>query len=515
MASDTKPNVTVAGGVPAEESKALRGGGGGGPPQAPGSAVASTKAEAALGTGPNAVGTQQPNAGQQQPVRKISALDIQLVQNLIERCLQLYMTRKEVVSTLQHQARIEPGFTSLVWQKLEEQNPDFFRAYYTRLKVKDQMELFNTCLEYQAQLLQKSRPMNQQMAGPTNTQTMPALPPKMMHHPQHMQNGHVMAPMQYPMQGQMGHPGMQHPGVAVNGMMMPPSHQQPYPMPNQHHLNMEQQYGMQTMPNGQRPGEMHGMPMHPHPVGSPGPYGQPQMYPQMGGPHQGYDQHYSQGGQPGMGQQGRGGQHPGMGGVASSSGMPHTMPYQMHPQHQHPHMQQQMPHQMMGAPHQQQQDMGMSMQQQQQQSSQQNQQQQNPQSSQQQTQQQLHQSQNPGSMMSTSGLQDSQASNPQANQSDPSLLSSAYGSTGNLQSQGLPSDMNNPENSLLAHLPTNFSLTDLSLELSNQLNDGPAESPLALFSGGGLDGGLGEDPNKTYRLPRNFSLSDMTLDFEN
>ena len=40
-----------------------------------------------------------------------------------------------------------------MWQKLEEQNPEFFKAYYTRLKVKDQMELFNTLLEYQAQLL--------------------------------------------------------------------------------------------------------------------------------------------------------------------------------------------------------------------------------------------------------------------------------------------------------------------------------------------------------------------------
>ena len=33
------------------------------------------------------------------------------------------------------QAKIEPGFTNLVWEKLEEQNPDFFKAYYIRLKV--------------------------------------------------------------------------------------------------------------------------------------------------------------------------------------------------------------------------------------------------------------------------------------------------------------------------------------------------------------------------------------------
>ena len=48
--------------------------------------------------------------------RRVSTSDIQLVQNLIERCLQMYMSQKEVVSTLQSQAKIEPGFTGLVWQ---------------------------------------------------------------------------------------------------------------------------------------------------------------------------------------------------------------------------------------------------------------------------------------------------------------------------------------------------------------------------------------------------------------
>eukprot|EP00959_Pyramimonas_sp_CCMP1952_P345226 7229696-Pyramimonas_sp.AAC.1 len=106
-----------------------------------------------------------------------SAIQQSFVQNLIERCLQLYMTRRDVVSTLQHQAKIEPGFTSLgavrgkqkattlklqtvcdvfaVWKKLEEQNPEFFRAYYTRLKIKDQIVLFNQLLEQHAQLMQK------------------------------------------------------------------------------------------------------------------------------------------------------------------------------------------------------------------------------------------------------------------------------------------------------------------------------------------------------------------------
>ncbi|KAJ7525660.1 hypothetical protein O6H91_17G060800 [Diphasiastrum complanatum] len=89
--------------------------------------------------------------------RSISCKDIQLVQNLIERCLQLYMNKGEVINTLLNQAKIQRSFTSLVWQKLEEQNPDFFRAYYTRLKLKKQIMLFNELLEQQADLMQKMR----------------------------------------------------------------------------------------------------------------------------------------------------------------------------------------------------------------------------------------------------------------------------------------------------------------------------------------------------------------------
>jgi hypothetical protein len=53
------------------------------------------------------------SGGKGGPARKISCEDIQLVQNLIERCLQLYMNQREVIQTLNFQAKIEPGFTSL------------------------------------------------------------------------------------------------------------------------------------------------------------------------------------------------------------------------------------------------------------------------------------------------------------------------------------------------------------------------------------------------------------------
>ncbi|XP_019454661.1 PREDICTED: nuclear receptor coactivator 6-like isoform X2 [Lupinus angustifolius] len=87
------------------------------------------------------------------PVKQVSRQDIQLVQNLIKRCLQLYMSQAEVVETLLNQAKIEPGFTELVWQKLEEENQEFFRAYYLMLMVKQQIQEFNSLLEQQVQLM--------------------------------------------------------------------------------------------------------------------------------------------------------------------------------------------------------------------------------------------------------------------------------------------------------------------------------------------------------------------------
>ncbi|KAK8282689.1 hypothetical protein V6Z12_D08G044100 [Gossypium hirsutum] len=89
---------------------------------------------------------------------KVSCQDIELVQNLIERCLQLYMNRDEVVKTLLNRARIDPGFTTLVWQKLEEENAEFFRAYYIRLKLKKQILLFNHLLEHQYHMMKYSVP---------------------------------------------------------------------------------------------------------------------------------------------------------------------------------------------------------------------------------------------------------------------------------------------------------------------------------------------------------------------
>ncbi|XP_018727939.1 uncharacterized protein LOC104442174 isoform X3 [Eucalyptus grandis] len=129
--------------------------------------------------------------------KKVSRKDIELVQNLIERCLQLYMNRDEVVKTLLTRARIDPAFTTLgahVWQKLEEENADFFRAYYIRLKLKKQILLFNHLLEHQYHLMKYP------------------VPPKVPLAP--MQNGiHPMPVNNLP----MGYPVLQQPAIPAPG----------------------------------------------------------------------------------------------------------------------------------------------------------------------------------------------------------------------------------------------------------------------------------------------------------
>lgn len=66
---------------------------------------------------------QTATAYKSEPFTQSISMHVTQVQNLIERCLQLYMTRKDVVSSLQLQAKIEPGFTSLggYWVRVETQ----------------------------------------------------------------------------------------------------------------------------------------------------------------------------------------------------------------------------------------------------------------------------------------------------------------------------------------------------------------------------------------------------------
>ncbi|CAA6667139.1 unnamed protein product [Spirodela intermedia] len=157
---------------------------------------------------------RQNNSGTDAPMAESASIlsidNNKKVQNLIERCLLMYMNRNEVVRILLTRARIEPGFTTLVWQKLEEENAEFFRAYYIRLKLKKQILLFNNLLEHQYHLMKYPAPPKVPMAP--------------------MQNGvHPIPASNLP----MGYPVLQQP--AMPAATQP--HLDPMRLPNCHVVN--------------------------------------------------------------------------------------------------------------------------------------------------------------------------------------------------------------------------------------------------------------------------------------
>jgi hypothetical protein len=60
------------------------------------------------------------------------------------------------------------AFARSVWKKLEEENSEFFQAYYIRLKLKKQINLFNHLLEHQYNLMKHPVPQQVPFAPTQN-----------------------------------------------------------------------------------------------------------------------------------------------------------------------------------------------------------------------------------------------------------------------------------------------------------------------------------------------------------
>lgn len=98
---------------------------------------------------------QQPTASQlisknrrelrkrKQMARKFGTREIIIVQSLIERCLTFYATKEEVIEILEKKCGIDEVISSVIWDKLEQQNEEFFKEYHRRLKMKERIEAFN------------------------------------------------------------------------------------------------------------------------------------------------------------------------------------------------------------------------------------------------------------------------------------------------------------------------------------------------------------------------------------
>ncbi|XP_077249612.1 uncharacterized protein LOC143889323 isoform X2 [Tasmannia lanceolata] len=117
---------------------------------------------------------------------KVSCEDLDRVKNLIEHCLQLYMNKEEVVKILSSQAKIEPAFTCVVWERLEEENADFFKAYYIRLKLKKQINMFNNLLQRQQFLMKYPKVPQVSLAPVTYLLQKPPIPATGHLHPDSM-----------------------------------------------------------------------------------------------------------------------------------------------------------------------------------------------------------------------------------------------------------------------------------------------------------------------------------------
>ncbi|KAI3747058.1 hypothetical protein L6452_09501 [Arctium lappa] len=108
--------------------------------------------------------------------RKVSFEELCMVQDLVEECLVHYMTHSQVICTLNQLRNIEPAFTATVLQDLEEQNPEFFKSYYLRLALKEQIMEFNNLLGRQAALMNQVDPRRASFPPVFNVSHMPAIP---------------------------------------------------------------------------------------------------------------------------------------------------------------------------------------------------------------------------------------------------------------------------------------------------------------------------------------------------
>ncbi|KAI5679218.1 hypothetical protein M9H77_10168 [Catharanthus roseus] len=67
---------------------------------------------------------------------------IRMVQNLIERCLILQMSRDQCIKALEEHARIRPVVTLAVWRELLKENKDFFQAYFHSISPRQTISRF-------------------------------------------------------------------------------------------------------------------------------------------------------------------------------------------------------------------------------------------------------------------------------------------------------------------------------------------------------------------------------------
>ena len=122
----------------------------------------------------NTTTTNNTQSGASNGMRRFTVEQIKLVQQMIEQCLKLYLSKQETMEFLcKKYQNVEPGFINLMWSKLEQQNPEFFKAYNTRLQIKEQISQFNALVKEQALVMQQQGVLVQNNTNNMNSNNQP------------------------------------------------------------------------------------------------------------------------------------------------------------------------------------------------------------------------------------------------------------------------------------------------------------------------------------------------------
>ncbi|KAJ9541431.1 hypothetical protein OSB04_027937 [Centaurea solstitialis] len=119
------------------------------------------------------------------------------VRELIEQCLVHYITKEQIKDILYQQQKIPRSITECIWESLEADNPDFFKAYYLRLVVNGQIREFNNLLGRQAQWMVQVDPRRASSSTGSNESHTPARPSNVSYYASDTGFAHKMENMQH------------------------------------------------------------------------------------------------------------------------------------------------------------------------------------------------------------------------------------------------------------------------------------------------------------------------------
>ncbi|ESQ30509.1 hypothetical protein EUTSA_v10012313mg, partial [Eutrema salsugineum] len=88
------------------------------------------------------------------------------IKGKIEACIQKYMSMEQTMTYLHENHQIYPPLVTAIWERLQRDNPDFFKEYNKRCEVARQIATFNDLLAQQVYLMQKFREIELSTTAP-------------------------------------------------------------------------------------------------------------------------------------------------------------------------------------------------------------------------------------------------------------------------------------------------------------------------------------------------------------